>query len=171
MIKYIIIAAVLIPTIIYEIWNQKKNRESEWYLNDLRTKEQDFHHKVLTFLSELRTEPENTRRMLRKLSFDDVETKLKNELQSAREEYYKETSKGYSAQDRDSNRISNLAGKMDGLNYALSIINESKPKSYKQPPKETDPTMPNELQSIYYSSLKKMMDDYRTEIERDNSPF
>ncbi len=169
MIQYIIIAAVLIPTIIYEIWNQKKNRESEWYLNDLRKKEQDFHHKVLTFLSELRTEPENTRRMLRKLSFDDVETKLKNQLQSIREQYNIESHKEYGKINRD--HMCNLAGKMDGLDYALSIINESKPKSYKQPSKETDPTMPKELQSIYYDSLKKMMDEYHKEIEMDNHIF
>ena len=147
MIKYILALILIIPLVLYEAWNQKKNREAEWYFHDFR-------NKVLSFLTELRTEPENTRRMLRKLAFDDTETQLKNYLLDLRHKYNEETSKDY--KDRDRDRICNLAGKIDGINYAIERLNANKPKSYKKCDEQSDPMLPEEIQTVYKSAVEEL---------------
>lgn len=160
MIKYILVTVIAIAGIIYEAWNQRKIRDAEWY-------EKDFRNKVLSFMAELRTEPENTRRMLRKLAFDDLETQLKKDLQDAREAYNREICKSYGEQD--AKRESNLAGRIDALNDALSYLNASKPKSYKESymVSKSDPTMPKELYEIYMNSASQLMDDLDKQLELD----
>lgn len=158
MIKYILAAVLVIPIVLYEAWNQKKNRDAEWYFKDFR-------NKVLAFMVELRTEPENTRRMLRKLAFDDLETKLKDAKQTASKKYNSEISKDY--KERDSKRICNLAGEIDGLDYALELLKASKPKSYREEEKETDPSMPKELQIVYNDSVLKLLDEFDKQSEID----
>lgn len=164
-IKCVLVGIILIGTLTYEIWNQKKNRDAEWYFRDFRNKEQDFRNKVLSFMSELRTEPENTRRMLRKLAFDDLEMKLNAELQEARLAYRHESDKRYDEQKRDV--LCNLAGKIDGLNFALERLEASKPKSYQLGDVQTDPSMPKEVQEIYTNSVKQLMDDFDKQLELD----
>lgn len=164
-VKCVLIAIIVIGGISYEIWNQKKNRDAEWYFKDFRIKNEDFRNKVLAYMVELRTEPEYTRRMLRKLAFDDLETKLKDAKQTATMKYNSEISKDY--KEKDSKRICNLAGKIDGLDYALELLKASKPKSYREEEKETDPSMPKELQIVYNDSVKKMLNEFDKQLEMD----
>lgn len=165
MIKYILAAVLVILLIAYEVWNQKKIRDDEWYDRDKRNKDQEFQNEVRAFLVEIRTEPENTRLMLRKLAFDDLEMTLRRELTEANYEYSEEEKKKYNEQNRDVK--CNLAGRIDGLRFALEKLNERKPKSYREREKQTDPSMPKEAAKAYMDVMEHIFKGLEQQVEID----
>ena len=105
-------------------------------------------------MTEIRTEPEATRKMLRKLAFEDLETALKDKKRFAEIEYHSEQRKDFGKSNHD--KMCNLSGYIDGINIALQLLEEKTPKSYRENYNNSNPTMPKELQEIY----KATMDDY-----------
>lgn len=165
MIKYILAAVLVIPLIAYEAWNQKKIRDAEWYEKDKRNKDQEFQNEVRAFLVEIRTEPENTRRMLRKLAFDDLEMALRNELEKVNYKYSEEEKKNYNEQNRDVK--CNLAGRIDGLHFALDKLSARKPISYRLDEKQTDPSMPKEAAKAYMDAMEHLFEGLKKQTEID----
>ena len=159
MIKYILIFVMVVSTIVYEAWSQKKARESEWYLKNFRDT-------VLSFLSEIRSEPEATRKMIRKLAFEDIEKAIENEKSNTLGHYHQEQMRDY--KDRDTDLLCNLSGRADGLDFALQLIRDKKPKSYRDGfDKNADPTMPKEIQKVYRDSIDNICKDMEKQIVLD----
>lgn len=109
MIKYIVLAVVLIGLIAYEAWNQRKIRDAEWY-------ERDFRSKVFAFMKEFSGDPKGVRSQFTLKILEDISKSLREEKEKAESEHKK------AGQEQAFDKSIKLTGKIDAYDKALYIV-------------------------------------------------